>query len=48
MFIYEYSSYKSGRQISIKSWYFMGLPAPDRTVAWNGKVPPEAGVVVID
>jgi len=23
----------------------MGLPAPDGTIAWNGKVPPRGGVV---
>ena len=26
----------------------MGLPAPDGTIAWNGKVPPESGGVMID
>lgn len=25
----------------------MGLPAPDRTIAWNGKVPPRGGTVVV-
>lgn len=25
----------------------MGLPAPDGTIAWNGKVPPEGGGVVM-
>lgn len=25
----------------------MGLPAPDGTIAWNGKVPPRGGVVVM-
>ena len=25
----------------------MGLPAPDGTIAWNGKVPPEGGIVVV-
>ena len=26
----------------------MGLPAPDGMIAWNGKVPPESGGVMID